>query len=182
MQKWCLWLGYAERKNVWEQYATKLNLSNFKLGNVGLIINPKWPWLGVSPEALVDSDIIQVAEMKCPSIKRYLTIISARGNKNFCLELLQWSTKIETSSSLFLSVSGYCSNNWDTKIRFCGVYINRHAHRDNFVWARKVELGNFAKIKLFLWLYEGKHNKGFNMTTYFQNQILFSSKQFCDLD
>ena len=129
-------MGYPERKNVWEQYATKLNLSNFKLGNVGLIINPKWPWLDALPEALVDSNIIQVAVVKCPSIKRCLTIISARGNKNFCLELLQWSTKIETSPSLFLSVSGYCSNNEIQKLDFV-VYTLTDMHIETILFEQE---------------------------------------------
>ena len=36
-----------------------------------------------------------------------------------------------------------------------------------------MEQGNFSKInKIFLWLYEGKHNKGFDVTTHFQSNLI----------
>ena len=94
-----------------QDYASKLNLNKTELENVGLIINPKWPWVGASAYALVDSDTVQVVEVKCLSTKRYQTLISACGDKKFCAELLQWSTKIEMSASLFSSVSGYYGSN-----------------------------------------------------------------------
>ena len=35
-----------------------------KLKNVELIISPKWPWLGASLDAVVDSVTVQVVEVK----------------------------------------------------------------------------------------------------------------------
>ena len=64
----CDW-GIQNEKKAFEEYAIKLNLNKTKLENVGLIINPRWPWLGASPDALVDSDKVQLFEVKCPSTK-----------------------------------------------------------------------------------------------------------------
>lgn len=44
---------------------------------VGFVVNPKWPWLGASPDALVFSfqESYGAIEIKCPSSKANLTIV-----------------------------------------------------------------------------------------------------------
>ena len=80
------------KRNAFEEYAIKLSLNKTKLKNVGLIINPKWPWLGASPDALV---LTLFSQLKCPSDKRNQTLINACDNKKICLELCNRVPKLK---------------------------------------------------------------------------------------
>ena len=55
----------------------------------------KWPSLGTSPDALVDGYAVQVVEMKCPSTKPNLPIITACDDNEFCLELCNGVPKLK---------------------------------------------------------------------------------------
>ena len=84
-------MGYPERKKALEEYAIKLNLNKTKLESVGLIINPKWPWLGASPDALVDSDIVQLDQ-------EFLQVgITSKGKKFHYAHWLGISLKVPKS-------------------------------------------------------------------------------------
>ena len=78
-----------------------MNLNKTKLENVGLIINSKWPWLDASPDALVDGDIVQLFEVKCPSAKRDQTIIIVCDDKKFRLEICNGVLKFKRQHPYF---------------------------------------------------------------------------------
>ena len=58
----------------------------------GLVVNPKWPWLGASPDALIadkkEKSVYGGVEVKCPASKCKSSIIEACDDKSFCLELV----------------------------------------------------------------------------------------------
>ena len=92
--------------------------------NVGLIINPKWPWLGASPDALIDSDIPQLSEMKYPSTKRNQTIISACDDKKFCLELCNGGPKLKRHDPYFYLCQGIMAITEINKLDFMVYTLN----------------------------------------------------------
>ena len=76
--------GIEKEKVALERYKTEF----CHQGNVvecGLMINPKWPWLGASPDGLIIQDGMLVGgiEIKCPYTKRNLTVQDSCQDKNF---------------------------------------------------------------------------------------------------
>ncbi len=58
----------------------------------GLVVNPKWPWLGASPDAHIydnaEASLYGAVEVKCPSSKSGMSVLEACNDKSFCLELI----------------------------------------------------------------------------------------------
>ena len=120
-----------------------------KLKNVELIINPKWPWLGASLDALVDSDTIQIVEVKWASTKWYQTIISACDDKRFCLELCNGVPKLKRQHPYFYQCQGITAITEIDKLDFV-VYILKDMHIEAILfeqgkWNKKIlpKLTNF---------------------------------------
>ena len=65
----------------------------------GLVINPKWPWLGASPDSLAkdsnEKNSCGAVEIKCPASKADLTILEACVDKSFCLEIKDQIPKLK---------------------------------------------------------------------------------------
>ena len=60
------------------------------MSDSGLIINPLWPYIGASPDGIVECNCCSkcVLEIKCPYSHRNETIKSAVANDvNFCLKI-----------------------------------------------------------------------------------------------
>ena len=59
----------------------------------GLVVNPRWPWLEASPDALVsdarEEPLYGAVEVKCPASKYGKSIVEACGDKSFCLEFVK---------------------------------------------------------------------------------------------
>ena len=51
----------------------------------GLIINPKWPWIGYSADGIINST--SGIEVKCPYTKTDMTIMESCEDKTFYLKL-----------------------------------------------------------------------------------------------
>ena len=58
------------------------------ISDSGLDIDPRWPYLGASPDGIVCCKCCGrgVCEIKCPYAYRNCTIAEAAGQKNFCLK------------------------------------------------------------------------------------------------
>lgn len=76
-------MGKRKRKSkALQEYQTR-NLSgshsSVEIIEAGLVINPKWPWLGGSPDGIVTENGIPIGciEIKCPYSKRTQTIKEA---------------------------------------------------------------------------------------------------------
>ena len=62
---------------------------NVQILNSGLVINPQWPFIGASPDGVVECGCCGkgVLEIKCPYCQRESSIITAvRENPKFCLK------------------------------------------------------------------------------------------------
>ena len=55
-------------------------LKTVKVKSCGLIVNPKWPWLGCSPDGLVRDKAVEV---KCPYTWKDSNILDAYNDKKF---------------------------------------------------------------------------------------------------
>lgn len=77
--------GNANEKNAKKMY---INTTKSHLHDIGLVVNPAFPFLGASPDAIVCSDGESgILEVKCPYAARDLTISEAVGTvKGLCLE------------------------------------------------------------------------------------------------
>ena len=83
--------GCNHEKTARELYykQTTLNHVDFEIADSGLVINPKWPYIGASPDGSVKCKCCGggVLEIKCPYCHRKDTIQSAANeDTNFCLK------------------------------------------------------------------------------------------------
>ena len=82
--------GCAHERAGRNRYEVKMkeSHSNFSVCDVGLIINPKWPYLGATPDGKVSCTCCGkgIVEIKCPYCHKESTIDNATQDKNFCLK------------------------------------------------------------------------------------------------
>ncbi|XP_020912942.1 uncharacterized protein LOC110250672 [Exaiptasia diaphana] len=86
---------------------------------VGLIVNPKWPWLGASPDALAfsseESSPYGAVEIKCPSSKINITIAEACEDKNFYLSHVNGVISLKKKHPYYYQLQGImaiCNLHW----------------------------------------------------------------------
>ena len=82
---------------------------NFTVSDSGLHINPKWPFMGASPDGLVDCNCCSkgICEIKCPYSLRYATMTDALGSKAFCLE--ECDTTLTLKKSMHIIIKCKCN-------------------------------------------------------------------------
>ena len=85
----------------------------------GLVVNPKWPWLGSSPDALIsdakEKNVYGAAEVKCPASKADISIMEACNDKLFCLELKNGKPSLKKAHVYFFQSQGVmaiCQLSW----------------------------------------------------------------------
>ncbi len=108
----CKW-GTDNEQNALLKYYESMQ-SNDKLIEVcyscGLIVNPKWPWLGASPDALIRDDseeqVYGAVEVKCPSSKADLTILEACEDKTFYLKLVDNKPSLKKTHVYYFQCQG----------------------------------------------------------------------------
>jgi hypothetical protein len=90
----CLW-GTENEQNAlmrYHQYKDESNLPVNICSSCGLVVNPKWPWLEASPDALISDEIEEsvygAVEVKCPASKAGISVLEAYSDKAFCLKII----------------------------------------------------------------------------------------------
>lgn len=97
-----------------------------KTGNhchdVGLVVNPMFPFLGASPDAIVCADGVSgLVEIKCPYAARDYTIIEATEKvKDFFLENNGGNIKLKQSHKHYFQVQGQLLS---TGLPFCDFVV-----------------------------------------------------------
>jgi hypothetical protein len=115
----CRW-GNENEDFALEKYKKKYNCEIIKSG---LVINPKWPWLGCSPDGLcINNDSYKIIEIKCPFSKRHLSVREACNDKNFCMELVNDQAKTKNQTLLLLPLSRYNGYNRNKRNRFYSLH------------------------------------------------------------
>jgi hypothetical protein len=125
----CLW-GTENEQNAlmrYHQYKEESNLPVNICSSCGLVVNPKWPWLGASPDALISDEIEEsvygAVEVKCPASKAGISVLEAWSDKAFCLEIIDGKPSFpQKETHLPLPVTGSYGY-WPVKVfRFCCLY------------------------------------------------------------
>ena len=109
-----------------------------------LIVNPKWPWLGTSPDGIINQKgKLKAVEVKCPFSKKELTILEACIDKNFCMKLFNGVPKLKEGHPYYYQCQGVMALTELDEIDFI-VYTNRMFHRDNKFPAERMGRHNFT--------------------------------------
>ena len=130
---------------------------NFTVSDSGLHINPKWPFMGASPDGLVDCNCCGkgICEIKYPYSLRYATMTDALGSKAFCLEECDTTLTLKKKHAYYYQVqmqllitdADYCDFIvWTLK----DIYIQR-LFPDNILWTDALaKATNFFKDSILL--------------------------------
>jgi len=81
--------GCTHEKHARDMFGEKISSlhENVKIYDAGLFINPEFPYIGASPDAIMSCDCCgtSVVEIKCPFCTRHKEIVDACQEKKFCL-------------------------------------------------------------------------------------------------
>ena len=99
--------GCKHEKQAREIYKKKSDHTNLQVTESGLFINPLWPFIGASPDGIVNCDCCPkgVLEIKCPYCHQNESIISATVNdKKFCLREEDEMLRLDCSHQYYYQV------------------------------------------------------------------------------
>ena len=130
----CDW-GSQNEKNALNKYCEKLGLESNLIENTSLIINPKWPWLGASPDGIVGGEIVKAVEVKCSYSKRDLTITDASCDKQFFLHIIDSKPTLKKRHVYYIQCQGIMAITEIDSIDFI-VYTSKDIHVENIAFER----------------------------------------------
>lgn len=114
----CRW-GKDNEQNALIQYYESLDNQVKICECVGLVVNPKWSWLGASPDALAftsqEPSPYGGVEIKCPSSKINMTIAEACQDKNFYLSCINGQVALKQKHQYYYQLQGImaiCQLQW----------------------------------------------------------------------
>ena len=99
--------GCKHEKQARERYtASNCNHVNLRVKENGLFINPLWPFIGASPDGIVNCDCCPkgVLEIKCPYCHSDETIKTAAADSKFCLKEENGQLQLDHSHSYYYQV------------------------------------------------------------------------------
>ena len=108
----CQWGIENEQKALikYHEYKDEINEHVALCSACGLVVNPMWPWLGASPDALIldkrEESMYGAVEVKCPASKSGMSIINACSDKSFCLEIVNGKPCLKKNHVYYYQVQG----------------------------------------------------------------------------
>ncbi|XP_021352053.1 uncharacterized protein LOC110449491 isoform X1 [Mizuhopecten yessoensis] len=100
--------GCQHEAKALDTYCQSMNLfhDNFTCRKSGLVINPKYPYIGASPDSVVSCDCCGegFVEVKCPYCVRSMPITEATDIKASCLESIDGSVRLKKKHSYYSQV------------------------------------------------------------------------------
>ena len=87
----CQW-GLTNEKIAIQKYIIE---NEVNVEKCGFIVNPKWPWLGCSPDGIVSP--FKAIEVKCPFSHKSSTIEEACTDKTFYMQLCNGKPKLKVN-------------------------------------------------------------------------------------
>ncbi len=126
---------------------------SYQVIECGLMINPKWPWLGASPDGLLaqDGTLVGGVEIKCPFTKRDMMISDACNDKTFFMADTTSGPKLKESHPYYYQCQGVMNIvglSWIDFIVYTekDLFVQRLT-RDTFMWQNAMlpKLVNFYK-------------------------------------
>ena len=72
------------------------------------MINPKWPWLGASPDGLIaqNGELLGGIEIKCPYSKRHMLVSESCEDKNFFMVNTELGPTLKKSHYYYYQCQG----------------------------------------------------------------------------
>jgi len=127
-----------------------------EIGKCGFVINPKWPWLGCSPDGVVieGDKVVGCVEVKCPYAKKDLTLRAATEIDNsFFLNIITDKLTLTTNHNYHYQCQGVMNIlelPWLDFIVYTTTDCNiERIFRDNILWGEMMqELSNFYAIHI----------------------------------
>ena len=116
---------------------------NAKVEKCGLFINPKWPWLGASPDVILkNGDTVKAVEVKCPYAKRNLPIRNACEDRKFFLQVEDGQPSLKKNHPYYYQCQGVLAITELQEIDFI-VYTVTDTHIENIkfdktLWEKKM--------------------------------------------
>jgi hypothetical protein len=105
----CRW-GCNHEKDASRVYeaAQRSQHQNFKLSESGLHLHPAFPYLGATPDGIIECDCCGkgVLEIKCPYCKRGKALEEASEDTAFCLEKVGADLSLKKDHPYFFQVQG----------------------------------------------------------------------------
>ena len=101
--------GLDNESNAIAKYQDAILKDNTYVTCCGLVISPKWPWLGCSPDGIVIKDGIPVGciEVKCPySVKEINVNEAAQSVKGFYLKQTESGLKLKVNHAYYYQCQG----------------------------------------------------------------------------
>ena len=100
--------GVDNETNAILKYQNELQ-NKVTVANCGLVVSPKWPWLGCSPDGIVMNEGVPVGcvEVKCPySIKEMSIHEAAMSVKDFYIKQTEAGLKLKVKHAYFFQCQG----------------------------------------------------------------------------
>ena len=106
-----------------------LNLSNV----CGFFVNPNFPWVGASPDFLINdpkeqASSLGLGEVKCPYSKRGSTIKEACSDPNFCLVIKEDKIVLKRNHACYFQIQGSMAT---LQLQWCDFVVYRN--KDTFI-------------------------------------------------
>ena len=133
----CKWGKENEENALLKYYETRYNQVDL-CQYVGFVVNPKWPWLGASPDALAvcheDPSNYGAVEIKCPSSKVNMSIAEACQDKTFYLSKdINGQVSLKKKHQYYHQLQGImaiCQLNWIDFVVY--TVVDMHVERVDF--------------------------------------------------
>ena len=161
--------GSKNEKKASEMYykTTVKDHLDFKLSESGLVINPKWPFVGASPDGVVSCHCCGkgVLEVKCPYSHQNTDIQDAASQDNrFCLKKTDGFLQLNNSHAYYYQI----------QTQFLSVTLNTvtfvYAHLWKMMKVKAFTLNVFIRMKHFGWSVFQKLNNSLK-PAYFQKSL-----------
>ena len=111
-----------------------MTLSSHKGHKCSFVVNPKWPWLGASPDGIISiGEKLKTLEKKCPYSKKDLTIEEACQDKTFFMELITGRPCLKKKHKCFYQCQGEVSVT-QTEVMDFIVYTNKETFIQNITF------------------------------------------------
>ena len=150
--------GIENEKIAVQEYKKQYMHETFDVIDCGLVVSPKWPWLGCSPDGNVTEKKQPVGciEIKCPHSKKNMTFKeAAEQDKAFYLKVIDGELKLKTNHLYYWQCQGVMNIVGLPWIDFIVIttknFFVERIYRDAALWEHKVlpTLTNFYCTFIF---------------------------------
>ena len=99
------------------------------MSNCGFIVNPKWPWLGASPDGVfrTEDGVMRTVEIKCLYSKKENKITDACQDQSFFMTMINGEPKLKHKHVYYYQCQGIMAITETNELDFV-IYTNFDIH------------------------------------------------------